>query len=74
MSYHTNDGYGIIDIEREVIILKKILENYGFSNDAIKTLLAKKKYNAPYGTVELDGNTLITKRKATGEIKTEKLQ
>jgi hypothetical protein len=54
--------------------MKKILENYGFSEKAIKTLLAKKKYEAPYGTVTLEGDTLITKRKATGEIKTEKLQ
>lgn len=54
--------------------MKKALEEYGFSEEAIKTLLAKKKYEAPYGTVTLDGNTLITKRKATGEITTEKLK
>jgi hypothetical protein len=54
--------------------MKKTLEEYGFSNEAVKTLLANKKYEAPYGTVKLKGDTLITKRKATGEIKTEKLK
>lgn len=54
--------------------MKKALEKYGFSEDAINVLLSNKKYNAPYGTVKLDGDTLITERKATGEIKTEKLK
>lgn len=48
--------------------MKKLLAEYGFSEEATKTLLAKKKYEAPYGTVKLYGNTLITERKATGEI------
>lgn len=51
--------------------LKQFLKEYGFSDDAIKTLLAKKKYNAPYGTIHIEGNNLVTKLKATGETKTE---
>lgn len=54
--------------------MEKLLEEYGFSKEAIKTLLAKKEYKAPYGTVKLDGNTLITTRTATGETTTEKLK
>jgi hypothetical protein len=54
--------------------MKKALEEYGFSEEAIKALLAKKKYEAPYGTVTLEGNTLITERKATGEITKEILK
>ena len=51
--------------------MKQFLKEYGFSDDAIKTLLAKKKYNAPYGTIHIEGNNLVTKLKATGETKTE---
>ena len=54
--------------------MKKFLEEYGFSDDAIKTLLAKKKYNAPYGTVHIEKDNLVTKLKATGETKTEKIK
>ena len=54
--------------------MKKFLEDYGFSDNAIKTLLAKKKYEAPYGTVYIENNNLITKSKATGKIKTEEMK
>lgn len=54
--------------------MKKFLEEYGFSSDAIKALLAKKKYDAPYGTVYIKGNNLVTKSKATGETKIEKMK
>ena len=54
--------------------MKKFLEDYGFSNDAIKKLLAKKKYEAPYGTVYIEENNLVTKLKATGETKIEKMK
>lgn len=54
--------------------MQKFLEEYGFSNEAIKTLLAKKKYAAPYGTVYIEGNNLVTKLKATGETKVEKMK
>jgi hypothetical protein len=57
-----------------VITLKKFLEEYGFSDAAIKTLLAKKKYEAPYGIVHIEKNNLVTKLKATGETKIEKMK
>lgn len=54
--------------------MKKFLEEYGFSDDAIKTLLAKKKYDAPYGTVYIEGNNLVTTLKATSKTKIEKMK
>lgn len=54
--------------------MKKFLEDYGFSDEAIKTLLAKKKYDAPYGTVYIKGNNIITELKATGKTKIEKMK
>ena len=53
---------------------KTFLEEYGFSDEAIKKLLAKKKFDAPYGTVYIEGNNLVTKSKATGETKTEEMK
>lgn len=54
--------------------MEKYLKEYGFSETAIKTLLSKKKYEAPYGTVYIDKNNLVTTRRATGETKIEKIK
>ena len=54
--------------------MKNFLKEYGFSEEAIKTLLAKKKYEAPYGTVHIEKNNLVTKLKATGETKIEEMK
>lgn len=52
---------------------KQFLIDYGFSEFAIKNLLKKGKFNAPYGVVEIKGGELITTYE-NGEIKKEKIQ
>lgn len=54
--------------------MKQYLIEYGFSETAIKALLTKGKYNTPYGTVQIKGDELITKRSATGETIIEKIK
>ncbi len=52
---------------------KQFLKDYGFSEFAIKKLLKKEKFNAPYGVVEIKGDELITTYE-NREIKKEKIQ
>lgn len=52
---------------------KQFLIDYGFSEFAIKNLLKKGKFNAPYGVVEIKGGELITTYE-NGEIKKEKIK
>jgi hypothetical protein len=52
---------------------KQFLKDYGFSEFAIKKLLKKEKFIAPYGVVEIKGDELITTYE-NGEIKKEKIQ
>jgi hypothetical protein len=54
--------------------MREYLEDYGFSEDAIKALLNKGKYQTPYGLVKIVGNELITVRSATKEVKIEKIK